>query len=107
MQIFDSAFPEIIEPVSDARKIACEILRVKHHAHHLVGMVHVRMGRASGINTAKRRFALSEAFAQHIQKVLKGLLIIVQFHVEPFELIIVFLQSYVETAFFLSGFVTH
>ena len=80
-----------------ALQISGEAVRVKHHAEHIVSCVPVADLAARLVPLAKLDVPLLEALFQHRNKIVERLLVIViHFHIEPFQLVHAGVKAFME-----------
>ncbi len=96
MQILHPAFLQVREFFLHPLQGPSELLRVHHHSYHPVGMMSFRILQTALIKISQTRLAVAVSALQHAQEEVERLLIIVDAHVEAFELLHVRIESFSE-----------
>ena len=89
-----AAFLDIIQVRMNSLQVSGEAIRVNDHAKHIISLVPVRYKRSCVIPLPKKRVSVCIVVVQHCHKIIECLLIIVvEFTVQPFHLVIMDLQA--------------
>ena len=87
VEVVHPALLDVLQLVFHTLQIAGEGVHIEHHAQQLPAAVPVGVGRPAGVLIPEGLLPLPPALSEHPNEVVEGLLVVVELHVQPFQLL--------------------